>query len=78
MVMELGGLDRLVELSFHCLPCMETCVLPNTQSVPPQAVASVQEVQQISNSGGDLGAQLRREHSSPKVHPSLPALGHRL
>lgn len=56
---------------------METCVLPNTQSVPVQAVVSVQEVQQIPK-WGDLGVGLKRgEQSTTKPHP-LPALGHRL
>lgn len=52
-------------------------MLPNTQSVPVQAVVSVQEVQQIPK-WGDLGVGLKRgEQSSTKPHP-LPALGHRL
>lgn len=56
---------------------METCVLPNTASVPVQAVVSVQEVQQIPK-WGELGVGLKRgEQSSTKLH-SLPALGHRL
>ena len=56
---------------------METCVLPNTQSVPLQAAVSVQEVQQIPK-WADLGVGLNRgEQSSTKPHP-LPALGHRL
>lgn len=56
---------------------METYVLPNTQSVPVQAVVSVQEVQQIPK-WGHLGVGLKRgEHFSTKPHP-LPALGHKL
>lgn len=37
----------------HCLPRMETCVLPNTQSFPARAVL-LQEVQQTLTCG-DLG-----------------------
>lgn len=48
--MELGRLKR-IELSFHCLTCMETCALPNTQYVSVQAVVSMQEVQQIPKWG---------------------------
>lgn len=50
-------------------------MLPNTQSVPVQAVVSVQEVQQIPK-WGEFGVGLKRgEQSSTKLH-SLPALGH--
>lgn len=50
-------------------------MLPNTQSVPAQAVVSVQEVQQIPK-WRYLGVGLqRREQSSTKPH-TLPALGH--
>lgn len=69
--MELG------RLSFHCVACMETCVLPNTQSVPVQAAVSVQEVQQIPK-WGDLGVRLKRGAQCYTKAHLLPALGHRL
>lgn len=42
---------------------METCVLPNSQSVPVQAAVSAQEVQQISK-WGDLGVGPKRGEQS--------------
>lgn len=52
-------------------------MLPNTQSVPVQAVVSVQEVQQIPK-WGDLGVGLKRGEQSTTEHHPLPALGHSL